>query len=68
MNVIALSALDLSFAAGLVVLLALLSLMMQLGLFKRIIIAAIRTTVQLTLIGLVLKTLFYFMHLVQILR
>jgi len=58
MNVIALSALDLSFAAGLVLLLALLSLVLRLGLFKRIVIAAIRTTVQLTLIGLVLKALF----------
>ena len=58
MSVIPLSVLDLSIAACLVVLLAILSVFMQLGLGKRIIIAAIRTTVQLTLIGLVLKTLF----------
>ena len=58
MNVIPLTALDLSVAAGLVVLLAILSIAMQLGVGKRIIIAAIRTTAQLMLIGLVLKTLF----------
>lgn len=63
MNVIPLSALDLSIAAGLVILLAMLSMAMQLGLGKRIIIAAIRTTVQLLLIGLVLKTLFDRAHL-----
>ncbi|MDH5408151.1 MAG: iron export ABC transporter permease subunit FetB [Gammaproteobacteria bacterium] len=58
MSVIPLSALDLSVAAGLVILLAMLSMAMQLGLGQRIIIAAIRTTVQLLLIGLILKTLF----------
>ena len=58
MNVISLSALDLGFAAALVLLLALLSLLMRLGLFQRILIAALRTTIQLTLIGLVLKVLF----------
>ena len=58
MSVIPLSALDLSIAAGLVVLLAVLSMALQLGLGKRIMIAAVRTTVQLMLIGLILKTLF----------
>lgn len=63
MNVIPLSAIDLSVAAGLVFLMALLSMAMQLGVGKRILIAAIRTTVQLMLIGLVLKFLFDRAHL-----
>ena len=58
MSVIALSAVDLMIAAGLVVILAVLSIWLQLGLGKQIIIAGIRTTVQLMLIGLVLKVLF----------
>ncbi len=58
MNVIALSTLDLSMAAVLVIILALLSIVLRLKLASRIIIAAIRTVVQLMLIGLVLKALF----------
>ena len=58
MNVIALSAVDLMLAAGLVLLLALLSIVMQLKLAGRLVTAAVRTTVQLLLIGLVLKALF----------
>lgn len=58
MNVIALSTLDLSMAAVLVIILALLSVVLRLKLASRIIIAAIRTVVQLMLIGLVLKALF----------
>ena len=58
MNVISLSALDLSLAALLVIILATLSFVLKLGLSNRIIIAAIRTVLQLLLIGLVLKTLF----------
>lgn len=58
MNVISLSALDLSMAAVLVIVLAIISLILKLDLSHRIIIAAIRTVVQLLLIGLVLKALF----------
>jgi len=63
MNVITLSALDLSMAAILVLLLAALSFYLRLGLTARIFIASIRTVVQLLLIGLVLKVLFAQVHL-----
>ncbi|VAW70154.1 Probable iron export permease protein FetB [hydrothermal vent metagenome] len=53
-----LNAFDLSLAATLVVLLGLLSWQMKLGISRQLYIAAARTTVQLLLIGLVLKTLF----------
>ena len=55
---ITLSYLDLTIAALLVVLLAALSLRMRTGVSKQLLIAAARTAVQLTLIGLVLKALF----------
>lgn len=58
MNVISLSAFDLSIASLLIILLAFLSLILKLDLAGQIIIAAIRTVVQLLLIGLVLKLLF----------
>lgn len=58
MELIQLSAFDLSMAAGLVLLLALLSLRLALGIERRLLIAALRTVVQLTLLGLVLKVLF----------
>lgn len=58
MNVISLSAVDLSMAALLIIVLALSSVFLKLDLASRIIIAAIRTVVQLLLIGLVLKALF----------
>ena len=63
MNVIALTPLDLMLAGGLVILLAILSILMQLGVAQRLLIAALRTTVQLLLIGLVLNTLFANVHL-----
>ncbi|MGD9215951.1 MAG: iron export ABC transporter permease subunit FetB [Desulfobacteraceae bacterium] len=63
MTVVTLTPVDLSLAAGLVLLLALLSVQMRLGMTRQIIIAALRTTVQLLLIGLVLKTLFSNVHL-----
>ena len=66
MNVISLTPLDLMLAGGLVLLLAILSILMQLGLARRLIIAAMRTTVQLMLIGLVLNTLFANVHLVWV--
>ena len=66
MNVIALTPLDLILAGGLVVLLAILSIMMQLGVARRLLVAALRTTVQLMLIGLVLNTLFANVQLVWV--
>ncbi|MBI5062540.1 MAG: ABC transporter permease, partial [Desulfatitalea sp.] len=63
MSVVTLSPLDLSLAAGLVVLVALLSYFLRLRLERQIIIAAARTTVQLMLVGLVLKALFSHVHL-----
>lgn len=58
MNVIELTALDLAIAAILIVGLAALSWRMRLGVEKQLLFAAARTTVQLLLIGLVLKVLF----------
>jgi putative ABC transport system permease protein len=58
MNVASLSTLDLTVAAGLVVLLALLSFRLKLGLERQMIFAALRMTVQLLLIGMVLQSLF----------
>lgn len=58
MSIISLSPWDLSLAGVLVLILALLSFRMQLGLTRQITIAALRTTVQLLLIGLVLRALF----------
>jgi len=55
---IKLSTFDLSLAAILVLALGMLSGYMKLGISKQLYIAAARTTVQLLLIGLVLKTLF----------
>ncbi|HSM74817.1 MAG TPA: ABC transporter permease, partial [Desulfobacterales bacterium] len=58
MQVVPLSPLDLGLAALLVALLALLSLRMRLDLAGQIVIAAVRTTIQLLLVGLVLRTVF----------
>ena len=58
MGVIALSPWDLALASTLVLLLAFISRRMQFGIEKRLLISALRTTVQLTLIGFVLKVLF----------
>ncbi len=55
---IQLTAFDLSLAAALVVALALTSARIYPGLAKQLVVAALRTAIQLTLIGLVLKTLF----------
>ncbi|WP_054032259.1 ABC transporter permease [Desulfatitalea tepidiphila] len=63
MTIIALSPLDLSLAAGLVVLLAILSRIMRLQLEGQLAVAAIRMTIQLMLVGFVLKTLFTHVHL-----
>ena len=66
MNVISLSPFDLSMAAVLVLVLAFVSIMLKLGLASRIVIAAIRTVVQLLLIGLVLKALFAQVNLLYV--
>ncbi|MEJ2347536.1 MAG: iron export ABC transporter permease subunit FetB [Gammaproteobacteria bacterium] len=58
MKLVSLTPLDLSLAAGLVLLLGVLSLRMDLGLQRQLAVAALRTTVQLLLVGLVLKALF----------
>jgi len=63
MNVIPLSPLDLTMAASLVLALALLSIRMRLSLARQIIVAGLRTTVQLLLIGFVLTALFEHVHL-----
>ena len=58
MSLIVLSAWDLILAAGLVVVLAALSWRLCLGVGRRVLVAALRGTVQLMLVGLVLKQLF----------
>ena len=58
MNLVSLSALDLSLAALLVVLLALMTHRMRLGVSRQLLFNAARTAVQLLLMGLVLKLLF----------
>jgi len=65
-SVIQLSPIQLSLAAGLVIALALLSLRLNLGLGSRILIAALRTVIQLTLLGMVLEYLFEISHPVLI--
>jgi len=49
---------DLGLATGLVLLLAIMSWRLRLGVGQRVLIAAARSTVQLVLLGLVLKVLF----------
>ncbi|MFP4601531.1 MAG: ABC transporter permease [Halochromatium sp.] len=58
MELISLSPFDLALASGLVLLVAWLSWRLHLGIERRILIAAARSTVQLALLGLVLKALF----------
>ena len=62
MGVISLSAWDLALAGALVAALALLNARMGMGQARAIVIAGVRTTVQLLLIGLVLKALFAATH------
>jgi putative ABC transport system permease protein len=63
MNLIALSPFDLSLAAALVILLALLSIKLQLGIAGQLLFAGLRTVAQLMLIGLILKSIFSYVHL-----
>jgi len=58
MSVLALSPLDLAIAASLVLALAALSLRLQLGVERQLLFSAARSTLQLLLIGVVLKVLF----------
>ena len=58
MTAIDLTPWDLSLAALLIIVLVLFSWRMQLGLAGQLVVAAMRTTVQLSIIGLVLKNLF----------
>jgi len=57
-RLILLSPVDLGLAAGLVLLLAGLSWRLHLGIGRRMLVASVRSTVQLLLLGLVLKALF----------
>ncbi|MBD3161267.1 MAG: iron export ABC transporter permease subunit FetB [Candidatus Eisenbacteria bacterium] len=63
---IRLSAVDLSIAAGLIVILAILTVRMQLGMTRSLLVASARTTVQLLLLGLVLREVFAQQRLVWI--
>jgi UDP-glucose/iron transport system permease protein len=58
MHMVILDNVDLAIAAALVLLLALLSWYMKTGISRQLLVAAVRTALQLTLIGLVLKVLF----------
>jgi putative ABC transport system permease protein len=62
MKFIHLTEIDLILASVFVVAMAVLSLFLQLGIFKQIIIAAARTVVQLLAVGLVLKFIFANIH------
>lgn len=66
MNMVLLTTTDLALAAFLILLLALLSRRMQLGLESQLLISATRTVVQLLLIGMVLQTLFSHVNLLWI--
>lgn len=66
MNMISLSATDLGLAALLIFILVLLSRRMQLGLEVQLLVAAVRTVIQLMLVGLVLQTLFSNVNLLWI--
>ncbi|HJN53216.1 MAG: iron export ABC transporter permease subunit FetB [Pseudomonadales bacterium] len=63
MNLIQLTPFDLALTSSLIIALAVISHLIRLDIGKRLIIAALRTAVQLTLIGLVLKILFANVHL-----
>ncbi|GAB0147910.1 iron export ABC transporter permease subunit FetB [Marichromatium gracile] len=58
MTLISLTPLDLSLAAVLILLLAGVSWRLRLGVERRVLVAALRSAIQLSLIGLVLKVLF----------
>lgn len=66
MTVIALAPAKLALSAVLVVALAALSVRLRLGVGRQLVVAALRTTVQLLLVGMVLKILFENAHLVWV--
>jgi putative ABC transport system permease protein len=66
MNIESLSAFDLGLAALLVLALGIVQFLMGLGLQRSLVIGTIRMTLQLLLVGLVLKALFESAHLVWI--
>jgi len=66
MNYIQLTPIDLSIAAILVLLLAATSRWLQLGLSKQIVIAAVRCTIQLLLVGWILRLVFDHVDLIWI--
>ena len=63
MGVIPLSPLDLALAALLIVALAATSRRVKLGVERQLVIAAVRTVVQLLLVGIVLKAIFSYVHI-----
>lgn len=63
MNIHILTALDLSLAASLILALSITSILLNLGIGKALIVSSTRATVQLLLIGLVLKALFQHIEL-----
>ncbi|MBF0448762.1 MAG: iron export ABC transporter permease subunit FetB [Magnetococcales bacterium] len=63
MNVIPLGPVELGIAALLLIILAVVATVQKLALGQKILISATRTVIQLSLIGLVLKTLFETVHL-----
>ena len=58
MTIIALSPVDLSIAATLVLFMAATSFLLKLGITKQIVVSTIRMTIQLSLVGFVLKAIF----------
>jgi putative ABC transport system permease protein len=62
MGVISLTPLDLAIAGGLLIAAALISLPMRLGLSGQLLIAGLRTALQLSLVGYVLEALFQNVH------
>jgi putative ABC transport system permease protein len=62
MDVISLTPLDLAIAGGLVIAVALISMPMRLGLAGQMLVAGLRTALQLSLIGFVLEALFQNVH------
>jgi len=62
MTIVTLTPMDLTIAAGLIFVIALLSWRMHIGLAHQLLVAALRTTVQLLLIGMILNALFAHVH------
>ncbi|MBF0194822.1 MAG: iron export ABC transporter permease subunit FetB [Magnetococcales bacterium] len=58
MNIISLGPTELALASLLIIALAVISIIQKLGLAQKLLIAAVRTAIQLTLVGFILKALF----------